>query len=83
MQRYELKSDFLKAVVAGDTPLSGKDVADANLQRLISSMRDEDVSNHDWATFLLAQGKADSIVIREALALAARDQNSAVRLPTE
>jgi hypothetical protein len=53
--RYEPTSEFLKAVIADEAPLSGNEWAEQNLRLLMELMRDEDSSNRDWATFLLAQ----------------------------
>ena len=54
---YEPASEFLRADCAGEVPLSGGAFALANLRRLIETTRDEDRSNRDWATFLLANRK--------------------------
>lgn len=76
---YEPVSDFLKAVVADKVPLAGSAVAEANLQRLIALTRDEDRSNRDWATMLLAQDEVDTPEVREALLAAAHDEDDIVR----
>ncbi len=76
---YEPASDFLKAVAAGDVPLSGSAFADANMRRLIAMTRDGDITNRDWATMLLASAEADAPIIREALLLAVNDENAVVR----
>lgn len=78
-ERYEPASDFLKAVIAEEVPLSGSDFADANMQRLIALTRDDDLSNRDWATMLLASQEADTPEIRKALLSAANDTNDIVR----
>ena len=78
-ERYEPASDFLKAVVAEQVPLSGSGFADANMRQLIALMRDADVSNRDWATMLLASQEADTPEIREALLSATNDENDVVR----
>lgn len=78
-ERYEPASDFLKAVIAEEAPLSGSDLADANMQRLIALTRDDDLSNRDWATMLLASAEADTPEIRKALLSAANDTNDIVR----
>lgn len=77
--RYEPASEFLKAVAKGNAPLSGGEMADANLCRVIEMTRDADRSNRDWATFLLAQQDADTTVVREALLQAAADDDDFVR----
>jgi HEAT repeat protein len=60
-------------------PLIGSDFAHANLRRLIEMTRDEDRSNRDWATLLLSQQDIDTQEVREALVLAANDEDAAVR----
>jgi hypothetical protein len=77
--RYEPTSDFLKAVIAEEVPLSGSPFADANMRQLIAMTRDSDLSNRDWATMLLASEEADTPDIREALLSAAGDENGIVR----
>jgi hypothetical protein len=47
---YLPKADFIVMAANGEVPLSGSDLADQNLQLLISFMSDADVSNRDWAT---------------------------------
>lgn len=79
IDRYEPTSDFLKAVIAEEVPLSGSDFADANMLRLVAMTRDGDLSNRDWATMLLASEEADTPEIREALLSAANDENDIVR----
>lgn len=76
---YQPSSNFLKAVAADEVPLTGPAPANANLRRLIAMTRDEDRSNRDWATFLLAQKRLDMIEVREALLQAADDEDEAVR----
>ena len=78
-KRYEPTSDFLKAVIAEEVPLSGSTFAHANVMRLISFTRDQDLSNRDWATMLLASEESDTLVIRDALLAALRDENFVVR----
>ncbi len=77
--RYEPASDFLKAVAAEEVPLSGSAFADLNMRQLIEMTRDDDVSNRNWATMLLASEEADTPEIREALLSAANDENDVVR----
>jgi hypothetical protein len=76
---YEPASDFLKAVVANEVPLSGSDFAEENLKRLIELTRDDDLTNRDWATMLLAQEELDTPELRAALLVAAFDENEVVR----
>src|SRR4051794_13734636 len=72
-------SDFLKALVADDLPLSIDGEGGANLARLIALTRDPDHSNRDWATFLLASEEVDSAAVRQALLDAAGDADSTIR----
>jgi hypothetical protein len=76
---YHPTSDFLKAVAAEEVPLVGGGFAAANLRRLIDMTKDEDRSNRDWATLLLSQQDIDTSEVREALLLAAIDEDEAVR----
>lgn len=76
---YEPNSPFLLDILAGVVPLSGSEFAEANLARLIAMTRDEDRSNRDWATFLLAQQECDTPAVREALFAAAGDEDEHVR----
>ena len=76
---YRPASDFLEAVAAEEVPLFGSDFADANFQRLIAMTRNEDRSNRDWATFLLSQQDVDTPQVREALIIAAQDEDEIVR----
>lgn len=77
--RYEPASDYLKAIVAEEVSLSGSEWAEKNLQRLIELTRDDDRTNRDWATFLLAQEDTDTPVVRDALLRAANDEDDVVR----
>lgn len=79
VDRYEPPSDFLKAVAAGNVALSGGELADANLRRLVEMTCDEDRANRDWATFLLAQEDVDTTIVRQALLKAAGDSDDFVR----
>jgi HEAT repeat protein len=76
---YEPVSDFLKAVAAGNAPLSGNEFAEANFRMLIEMTRDQDRSNRDWATFLLAMQEIDTPEVRNALLLASGDKDLNVR----
>jgi HEAT repeat protein len=76
---YLPTSEFLKAVIAEEVPLSGSELAEANLNELIKLTRDEDRANRDWATFLLAQEETDTAAIRDALTRAAKDEDDVVR----
>ena len=79
LDRYEPTSDFLKAIVAEEVLLSGSELAEENLRQLIELTRDDDHSNRDWATFLLAQEETDIPVVRAALLHAATDDDNVVR----
>lgn len=76
---YEPSSEFLKAVIADEVPLSGSEHAEANLQKLISMLEDGDDRNRDWAALLLSQTDYDTPDVREALVRAASDTNPCVR----
>ncbi|WP_346895829.1 HEAT repeat domain-containing protein [uncultured Roseibium sp.] len=77
--RYEPQSDFLRAVIADEAPLTGGELAEANLRLLIKMTSDADLSNRDWATFLLSQEDTDTEAVRAALIRAAQDENEFVR----
>lgn len=77
--RYEPASDFLKAVISDDVPLSDSVFGDANFRRLIAMTADADRSNRDWATLLLSQQDSDTIDVRRALLRAAEDEDENVR----
>ena len=79
VDRYEPPSEFLKALVDDDAPLSGGEHAEVNLRQLIEMTRDEHPTNRDWATLLLAQQDIDTPNVREALVRAAEDENADVR----
>jgi hypothetical protein len=77
--RHTPSSDFLKAVVADDLPLSTDGHGAANLEQLIALTRDPDRSNRDWATFLLASEDVDNGAVRQALLAAALDEDATIR----
>jgi hypothetical protein len=77
--RHAPSSDFLKAVVADDLPLSTEGDGAANLDRLIALTRDPDRANRDWATFLLASEDVDDAAVRQALLDAAQDGDATIR----
>lgn len=76
---YEPASDFLKAVISDDVPLSGSAFGVANFRRLIAMTADADRSNRDWATLLLSQQDSDTVDVRRALLRAAQDEDENVR----
>ena len=76
---YEPTSEFLRSFAGDNIPLSGNEFADANLRRLIRMTRDLDLTNRDWATFLLAQAEVDTAAVRDALLRAATDESDDVR----
>ena len=76
---YLPSSDFLCSIANGQVPLSGNDFAEQNLTLLIALTRDDDVSNRDWATMLLAMQEIDTPAVRAALLFATGDTDSAVR----
>ena len=76
---YEPESTFLTWVLNGDAPLAGSEQAEANLRRVIELTTDGDVSNRDWATFILGSRDIDTPDIREALIARADDPEERVR----
>jgi hypothetical protein len=78
-ERYEPPSEFLKMLVEDDVPLACGEQAEHNLTRLIEMTRDEHTANRDWATMLLAQEEIDTLEVREALLVAAHDEDNVVR----
>ena len=79
VEQYEPASDFLKAIIAEEAPLSGSPLAEENMRQLIAMTRDYDVSNRDWATMILSMEEADTPAIRQALLSAAADAIEIVR----
>lgn len=90
-ERYLPEADFLNSLRDGDVPLPGDELeeaetsplfaelCEANLQVLIRFMRDDDRSNRDWATFMLALRDFDTPAVRDALVRASRDADDIVR----
>jgi hypothetical protein len=78
-ENYLPVSDFLRAVISDEVPLSGGDYGADNIRRLIEMMRDDDRTNRDWATLLLSQQDIDTVEVRAALIAAASDDDRAVR----
>jgi HEAT repeat protein len=78
MARNEPSSDFLKAVIAQQVPFEGQ-IGSQNLAHLVRLTSDADRTNRDWATFLLAQTEFDTPDIRQALRVAASDEDYDVR----
>ncbi|MEG3126092.1 HEAT repeat domain-containing protein [Sphingomonas sp. GB1N7] len=76
---YRPASDFLMLLIDEAITLTGIFGA-ANLAQLIGLTRDEDMSNRDWAVFLLSQSEADSPAVRQALRDALQDSEDKVRL---
>ena len=76
---YIPRANFLVMVANEEIPLTGSQFADHNLQMLIAYTRDEDLSNRDWATMLLAQQAIDTPEIRDALVAATNDEDACVR----
>ena len=73
------KSEFLRAFLAENVPLVGSELAEANLVTLLGLTQDADLSNRNWATFILAQEAIDTEMVRETLINAARDSDIKVR----
>lgn len=78
-EHYIPPSDFLQAVIAEDIPFGERNVGEINLKRLIMATRDPVTANRDWATLLLSQLKMDRSDVRDALTVAASDENANVR----
>lgn len=78
-ERYAPQSEFLRAIAAEEVPLSSGEIAEVNLRQLVAMTRDKDLSNRDWATFLLAREEIDTPFIRDALLAAANDESDMVR----
>jgi hypothetical protein len=76
---YEPTSSFLTWVLSEEAPLTGSEQAEANLRRVITLTTDDDVSNRDWATFILGNHDLDTPAIREALVARADDPDELVR----
>ncbi|MEM6858211.1 MAG: HEAT repeat domain-containing protein [Pseudomonadota bacterium] len=76
---YRPASDFLRMAIDGEVPFVSGEFAEQNLARLIEYTSDEDESNRDWATLLLAQLELDRADVIEALLRAADDKNQYVR----
>ena len=78
-QDYEPQSEFLRAVIAEEVPLSGTDIAEHNFRLLLAFAEDADRSNRDWAVLLVAQQERDDPVVRATLLRAAEDSDQVVR----
>jgi len=76
---YQPTSDFLVMVANGEVPLTGSEFADANLRRLLAYTRDSDVSNRDWATFLLAHADVDGVEVTGTLHRCLEDESQVVQ----
>lgn len=76
---YHPASDFLLAIIDENVTLSGSAFAEMNLRRLIALTRDDDLSNRDWATMLLAMEEVDTPEVRAALLAAVEDTEEVVR----
>lgn len=75
---YLPASDFLRSIFADDVPLNASDFGRANLAKLIAMIRDPDPTNRDWATLFVAQQDEFTDDIRDALVLAAEDDDPRV-----
>lgn len=76
---YQPTSDFVGLAASGDVPLTGGQLADDNLKRLIQFTRDEDKSNRDWATMALGMYGPETSEVLDALTAAAADVDCDVR----
>ncbi|MFX4086087.1 lyase [Sphingobium yanoikuyae] len=74
-KNYEPASDFLKDIIAEEIPLSETGFGAINLRRLIAFTQDENATNQDWATLLLAQTALDTPDVRTALLRAFDDED--------
>ena len=79
MDRYLPSSDFLNSVLEDEVTFSESQFGRANLARLLSLVTDADLSNRDWATFLISGLPEDSPEIRRALLTASEDVDADVR----
>lgn len=68
---YQPTSGFLIDVLNESGPLSGSELANHNLRRVIDYLADADAVNRDWAAFILGNAGRDTPVIRDALLTAA------------
>lgn len=75
MQNYQPKSQFLIDVANNQVPLGDDEFGRHNFELLIALTRDEDRSNRDWATFLLALQERNTPEVRDALLRAAHDED--------
>lgn len=76
---YLPPSDFLRACMNDEVPLTGSAFANGNLQRLIAMTGDPETANRDWATMLLAETEIDTPEIRAALLARLDDSDPIVR----
>ena len=77
-ENYLPASAFLREILAHRITLSDDEAGRADLLRVIAMTRDEDVSNRDWAVFLLALTEIDTAEVRETLIHAAADAEGIV-----
>ncbi|MEO1657250.1 MAG: lyase [Pseudomonadota bacterium] len=78
-ERYEPKSEFLRAVLADEIGIEGDKFALDNFSRLLTFFDDECQANRDWAVFLVAQSDVDSPQVRRALTDIAGKSKDCVR----
>ena len=75
---YNPASDFLQMVIADEITFEGE-FGEQNLARLIALTTDNEKSNRDWATMLLAQMELQRPDVISALLAAAEDADIDVR----
>lgn len=78
-ERYQPASDFLVMVANGEVSLTGSEMAAANLRRLLNYTRDGNVSNRDWAAFLIAHADVDGAEVTLALHRCLEDESENVQ----
>ena len=79
MERYLPASDFLNAILNDDVTFGESQFGRANLARLLTFVTDPEVSNRDWATFLISGLPDDSPEIHRVLLMASEDEDADVR----
>ena len=78
-EHYLPASDFLVSLMNEEIPIDDTVYGRANLKILIAMTRDPDVSNRDWAALLLSSYGPLTDEVRDALLVAAEDEDRYVR----
>ena len=76
---YRPPSSFLNSVANDEVAIDDTEFGKSNLRLLVQLTRDADRSNRDWATMLLSIHGPMTDEVRDALLLAAEDQDVIVR----